>query len=129
MYNEGFEQFAKLSKHITAPMSEWHKAATDIAQRMTQQQIEIVSENFSRLSDQMKRFSHIKRPEDVITLQKDCLNEDISAVIENSQKLVHMSMENMEELTKLCGTVRESVLTPTFNNTDKRERERERSGK
>jgi hypothetical protein len=129
MYNEHFDQFAKLSKHISTPINEWNKAATDILQKVTQQNIELVSENFSRLSDQMKRFSHVKRPEDLITLQKDCVNEDISAAIENTQKIVHMSMENMEEITKLCGTVRESVLTPTGSSADKRDKERDRHGK
>lgn len=129
MYNEGFEQFFKLGKHISTPVEEWNKAAAGILHKVAEQNMEILNDNFSRFSDQMKRLSNVKRPEDLITLQKDCINEDISSVIENSQKIVHMSMENIEEITKLCGTVRESVLTPVVNKMEKHAKDFEKTGK
>lgn len=114
MHSEDFEQWFKLNKGLTHPLSGWSKAVTEIWRRTTQQNLELIGENFSRLSDQLKRLSNVKKPEDLLTFQKDCLNENISATIENVQKILQLSMENFEEFTKLYGSSwREPIIQAT----------------
>jgi uncharacterized protein with HEPN domain len=104
MYTEGYDQWIKINKNMTAPVTEWNKATSELCQRMAQQNLELIGENFSRLSDQLKRFTNIRKPEDFLNLQKEVFNEDVTATIECMQKIIHTSMENMEEFTKLCGS-------------------------
>lgn len=107
MYTEGFEQLFKMNKSLSAPLSEWSKIATEIYRRTVEQNLEIMSENLSRLSEQAKRLSHVKKPDELFNLQKDCLTEDVNVAIEELQQIMHRSMENMEELTRLY-SLRES---------------------
>lgn len=127
MYTEGFDQWLKMSKYLSSPMGDWNKTFTEIVRRTTQQNLEIIGDNFARLSDQCKRLSHVRKPEDLINLQKDILSEDIAASINNTQTLVHTAMENMEEMTKLCGTVNPLQETILKEKHKDKERERERS--
>lgn len=126
MYTEGFEQWFKMNKNITSPFNEWNKTCTELCRRVTQQSLEIFGENVSRLSDRLKRFSNVRKPEDFFNLQKESFQEDIAATIENTQKLVHSSMENMEEFTKLwgsmCSTVHETATTMTNKTSEKQEK-------
>lgn len=101
---EGYEQWQKMHQNMMMPLGDWNKASTEIWNRLTQQQLDVMSDNLLRLSHQLKRLSHVTKPEDFINLQKECLNEDITASIETMQKLIHSSTESMEEFTKLCDT-------------------------
>jgi hypothetical protein len=105
MSTESIDQWFKLNKNITAPLNEWTKVTTDICQRMTQQNLTIAEENISRLSDQWKRLSNVRKIEDYLTLQKDVLNEDMSAAMKVAQDVTHTYMEAMEDLTKLGSTM------------------------
>ena len=110
MYTEGFEQWFKLNKNMTA-LSEWNKTTADMCQRVAQQNLSIMEENLTRISDQIKRASSVRKPEEWLTLQKDIINEDITAAVECAQKITHTYMENMDALTKLCGTATQQQQT------------------
>ena len=112
MQNQGFEQWFKLSKSIPQPIGNVSKAANEIFRRTAQQNLELLSENLSRWSAQLKRLSNVKKPEDFINFQKDSINENISASIENAQKVIQLTMENMEEFTKLFSS---SLHEPIFH--------------
>ena len=132
MYTEGFEQWFRVNKNMATPLTEWNKTCTDLCRRSTQQQLDLIGENFSRLSERLKRFSNIRKPEDFFNLQKDSLNEDVTASIECMQKCIHNAMENMEELTRLWGSVFGSFqetathMTKSSEKSERSEREREK---
>ncbi|RDI38964.1 phasin family protein [Aquicella lusitana] len=130
MYTEGFEQWFKVNKNLTTPLNEWNKACTEMCRRMTQQNLELIGENVSRLSERLKRISSVRKPEDFFNLQKECLNEDMAASIEYMQKYIHNSMENFEEFTKLCGSAFGSFQQAAMpaKSSEKSERS-EKSGK
>jgi hypothetical protein len=121
MYNDSFEQWLKANKNFTAPLGEWNKLSTDLLRRISQENIEMMSDNFSRWSDQLKRFGDVKKPEDLINVLRECINENITATMENSQQLLHSTVEHMEECAKACGTLQEKTL-----KTAAKEKERER---
>jgi len=73
--------------------------------------LDIIGENCSRLSEQLKRLTKVKKPEELLSIQKECFNENIKATVNNFQKLVRIGTENMEELTRMWGTLREPVVT------------------
>lgn len=124
MYTEGFEQWIKTAnKNFSAPLGDWHKASNEMLHHIVSENLEMISDNLLRLSDQLKRFAQIKKPEDYLNVIRECINEDINATIENSQKLLHSTMEHMEECAKSCGTLHESTLKAT---NKEREREREK---
>lgn len=130
--NHGFESFLNMGKNLQHPMSDLSKASTEICQRLVQENIEILEDNVSRFSDQLKRLARVRRPEELISLQKDCFNEGVSATIQNMQKYVHMSMESMEEFTKLAGSAQEVATNAgkAFQGEkDKGKDNRDRSGK
>lgn len=109
---EGYEQWIKLNKNLTTPLSEWNKAATDVYQHMTEHHLAMIRDNFSHLSNQFKRFSDVKKLEDLLDLQKECLNDDLNLLIEDMQKCSQTSLESLEELAKLWGSAtHESVTT------------------
>ncbi len=122
MYIEGFEQWFKVNKNVSAPISEWNRAVTEISSRVMRQNIELMGENFSRLSDQFKRFSSVRRPEELIALQKDCLNENVSASINGLQKMVQTTIDNLEDFTRLCSACAEHQVT-TMNKVVDRGKE------
>lgn len=118
MNHDGFEHWMKTGKSWMGPLAEWNKVSTDMMRKLAQQNMELIGENFSRMSDQLKRLSSAKRPEDFINVQRDCLNEDLSAAMESVHKMIHTTMENMEEFTRLCHT------TTTRETATKQEREK-----
>lgn len=120
MYTEGYDQWFKLNKNISAPLTELNQATTTMYKHMTEQHLELLGDNFTRLSDQLKRFTNARKPEDFINLQKECMNENITATIEGFQKILQTSMENFEEFTKLCNTFRDNTSS---HRTDRHSRE------
>ncbi len=122
MHSDGFEQWFKLNKGWTTPSNEWTKVTTDLCRRTTEQQLEMMSETISRVSQQLKRLSNAKKPEDFMNVQRDIINEDMTASIEAVQQIIHTSLENMEEVTKLCGTACHTTSTPNKMTTEKSER-------
>jgi hypothetical protein len=104
MYIEGFEQWFKLNRNLTTPFTDLNKATTELCRLLAQENLEIIEENFSRWSDQVKRLSSVRKPEDLIHLQKECIHENVQASIGNIQKLVQISLKNFEEFSKIYGT-------------------------
>jgi NDP-sugar pyrophosphorylase family protein len=119
MYTEGYDQWFKLNKNLTAPYNEWNKVTNDIFKRIASQNLELIGESYSRFSDRLKRLSSIKKPEDFLILQKDILNEDLSLSLEYFQKIIHLYMENMEELAKLWGTTAAKVTEKAVEKAQK----------
>ncbi len=113
MYTENYEQWFKTSKSFATPLNEWNKTTQEMCQRFTQQQMSLISNQCSRFSEQMKRLTNVKKPEDFVQLQKECLHENIAASIENMQNILLMTMENLEELSKLCQIQRETMSSKT----------------
>lgn len=121
MYTEGYSQWTKLNKQFAEPMSEWHKVTTELCQRLTEQQLDIMGEHLSRMSNQLKRLTNVRKPEDFINLQKECLSEDVTAAIECMQKVIHTSMENMEEIANICGSaLREHGNLPAAKSSERK---------
>ena len=104
MYTEGFEQWFKLNKNISSPMNEMSKLATDISKRISEQNLQLIEESIARFSSQLKRLSSVKRPEEFLNVQREIISENISTSIEMTQKFIHMTMENFEEISKIWGT-------------------------
>lgn len=126
MYNERFEQLFKANKNLSGPLNEWNKTTTELCRRAAQQNLEMIGENFTRFSEQLKRLSSVRKPEDLISFQKDCINEDVTATLENMQKIIRMTMESVEEFTNFCSSsMHESVAAG--NKTVEKDREKERA--
>lgn len=119
MYLEGFEQWYKVNKNFTTPAGELSKATTEVLKRITEQNLEIIGENYSRFSDQLRRLSSIRRPEDLINFQRDCLNENLTAAMKNTQKLMHLSLENFEELSRLYSTAATKITEKAVEKAQK----------
>ncbi len=100
MVTEGFEQYFKLGKNFTNPWSDVSKTILDLCRRVNQGTLEIAGENLDRTADQLKRFSSVKRPDEAINLQKECLNENITAWMSDFQKLMNLSLSSFEEINK-----------------------------
>lgn len=119
MFTDSFEQWLKLNKQFTSPFTELTKSSTEMWQRFVGENLEITGENISRLSEQFRRLSTIKRPEDFINLQKECINENMTAALENMQKLVNASIENIDQLTKCCHTLHEPFMNAMQKTAEK----------
>lgn len=118
MYTEGYEQWLKASKNLASPVNEWSKIYTEIFRRTADQQLEILEDNFSRISEQIKLLSNARRPEEFFNLQKDFFNRNATAYIEDCQKLIHLAMENSETLSRLFGSL-QNPLTAAAKTTEK----------
>jgi hypothetical protein len=101
MYTEGFDQWIKMNKSFAVPLSEMSKVTSDICKRISEQNLDIINKNLSRLSTQLKRFGNIKEADDIINIQKDCLSENIAANIETMQNLFRLSISSMEEISNI----------------------------
>lgn len=112
MENKEFENWLNF-KTLGQPFSELNSTISDIAKRTTEQNFGIYAEAFSRYTDQLKRLSNIKRPEDYLTLMKECFNENVSAFIENSHKVTQNASQNMQELTRIMMSLRDPMTATT----------------
>lgn len=119
MYNEGFEQWFKLNKNLSAPMNELNKATTEISKRISEQNLQLIEENVARISNQLKRLSSVKKPEDFLNLQRDCFSENMTASIETAQKIMHMAMENLEEISKVWGSTAAKITEKAVEKAQK----------
>lgn len=125
MVTEGFEQYYKLGKNFLNPWNDVGKTVLDICRRANQGTLEIAGENLNRTAEQLKRFSSAKRPEEIINLQKDCLNENITAWMGDFQKLLNLSLGSFEEINKTFSTnLKEQQNTTGSGGTKTTERTR-----
>ena len=104
MFNESFEQWYKNKNFFTQP-NELSKQVTElchICQHTAQKHLELANENVFRLSDQFKRLTNVKKPEDLFNLQRDFINENMHACIQGMQTFMSACAENVDECMKLC---------------------------
>lgn len=104
MVTEGFEQYLKLGKTFLNPWGDIGKTYMEIYRRANQEALTIAGENLNRTADQLKRFSDVKRPDELFNLQKEYLNENISAIMGDVQKLINISLGSIEEINKAFTT-------------------------
>lgn len=104
MVTDAFEQYNKLGKNFLNPWSDVSKAFMDLYRRANQGSLEVAGENLTRAAEQLKRFSCVKRPEELLGLQKECLNENITAWMSDFQKLMNISLGSFEEINKTFTT-------------------------
>jgi len=110
MITDGFEQWLKLNKNLNTPITEWGKASSELYRHLSEENIEILNETLSRVAEQMKRLSNVRSPEDLLNLQKECISEDVHAMIKHWQKISHLQQEGVEECIKsVSGTLHEST--------------------
>lgn len=98
MYKEGYEHWTNLNMN---PLKEFGKISSEFCQHAAEQNAEILNECCLRLTEQSKRFGDVRKPEDFFRWQKDCINENITATTENLQKLIQLSMENLDAFNRL----------------------------
>lgn len=109
MYNEHFEKWQRLGQNISAPIGDYSKATTDICRHAAQEGLEILNDNVALLSDQMKRLSGVRKPEDFANLSRECITEDMNACLQNVQKIMQLSMQTMQDLAKISTELQQSV--------------------
>lgn len=119
MYLEGFEQWYKMNKTFSSPVNDLGKATTEVFKRITEQNLEIIGENYTRFSDQLRRLSSIRKPEELMNFQRECWTENWSAVLRNSQKLMHLTLENFEELSRMYGNTATKVTEKAVEKAQK----------
>lgn len=125
MNTDVFEQWLKTTnKGFHAPLGAFSKAGIEMWQQIFAENLEMASENLSRLSDHLKRLTTVKKPEEYLAIMKECINEDMNAVIENSQKVFRHAVEHIEECVKSYGSAEESTFKTVIKEKNKvRERE------
>lgn len=100
---EPLEQILKMSKNLASPLNELNKISMECAKRITDQQLELISETTARTASQIKKLSSVKKPEEFVELQREIITENLNASLAAAQKIFKLSMENMETLTKSVG--------------------------
>ena len=101
MNNEHIEQWLRFNRSISAPVQALGKASTDIMRKSAERHLEIINDSCSIVADQLRRATHLRKPEDFVTFQKECTNEYLNAFSDNVQKMAHLGLENVEDLLKL----------------------------
>lgn len=112
--HEGYNAFFN-NTNLLSPLADFSLATTNVLRHTAQQHLEIIGQNFLRLSDQLKRLSSVQRPEELIRQQKEIINENLSAAMENSQRLMQIYTENINEFSKIFASLGETAATVTKN--------------
>lgn len=100
MITDGFEQYYKFSKNFLNPLNDVSKSVLDLCRRLNQGTLEIAGDNLNRTALQLKRMSSVKRPEELLNLQKDLLSENLSAWMSDIQKWNTLAKDCFEEMNK-----------------------------
>jgi hypothetical protein len=116
-FTESSQQWFQFNKNWATSLSSFNKITTETFRDLARQNLELIGENFNRFSDQMRRFSSIKRPEELIDFGRECINENISSNIETLQKILQMYLTNMESFSELAKETTESHSK--FNKSEK----------
>lgn len=113
MASDNYEQWfnLNLNRNLGLPLNELNKTTSEILKRSAERNLEIYAEAFTRFTDQLKRLSSIKKPEDLLNLNKEFFNENVSALIDDSDKITQTISENLHDLTKLLSTFRDPMAT------------------
>lgn len=113
------EQWLKLSKSMNIPLNELNKKSAEVCKRAAEENLELINDQLSRFSSQLKRLGGIHKPEDFFTVQAEIVNENIAASIEASQKLSHLAMESMQEMGKLWSETTTTMTEKTVEKAQK----------
>lgn len=113
MYSEGFDKWTKLNKNMIGPLSEWHKSHAELYQKILEQQLELAGEGVSRLSTQIKKIGTLKKPEDVINYNKECVTENITATIDYWQKMLQTYLDGVDETSKIYTSMQDGKSKST----------------
>lgn len=100
MVTEGFEQYFKLGKSFLNPWNNLGKSYMEIYRRANQEVLDITGDSLQRTVNQLRDFSNVKRFNELSDLQKNCLNNNISAMMSDFQKLMNIYLGSIEELNK-----------------------------
>lgn len=122
MQTNGFEQWFKMNKNLAAPLTESAQVFTDMCKRITEQNLAVISENCARMSERLKHLTTLRKPEEFINFHKDCVNEDISAMLDLTHKYLKIHMNNLEQLTRLFGSSLENLHDVSTRFTSRAER-------
>jgi hypothetical protein len=122
MHSHDFEQMFKLNKSFGMPFLEWNRTTLEIMKHLSEKNLKLLGDYFELLSDQCKRLSACKS-EEFFEVQKDIMNENMTAQMENIQKCIQNNMESWEEIAKVWGSVAarvtEKAVEKAQNYTDK----------
>lgn len=108
MYNDTFEQWLKMGKNLNYPLGDLSKATADICRTTTQEGLDMFNDNIALITDQMKRLSNIRKPEELVNLSRDCLTEDMHAIMGNLQKFMQLSARTVDDISRLSNQVRDT---------------------
>ena len=133
MFNENFEQWYK-NKNFFTSTDEFSKQITElchVCQHTSHKNLELANENIFRLSDQFKRLTNVRKPEDFFNLQRDFISENMNACVHGMQTLMSTCAEGMDEYMKLCNKFmtsnsynpsRDSYSTRSYEKPEKSEK-------
>ena len=101
-------------------LNELSKTATNVCRKLAEQQLELLSNNISLLSNHAKRLSSAKNPTDFLSIQKECLAENLETTVKNFQKVLNTSVESLEEITKACSSKQQTTIKTKTKKSKKR---------
>lgn len=117
--NEGLEQWVRLNRNFAGPVGEWNKTTSEILRRIYQQNLSLLGEQFELLSDQCKRLSAAKKPEELISIYKDIYTEGTTAAMKGLDKYLRLSMESVEDFSKCCSMSFREPFTSAFKSAER----------
>lgn len=119
MLNTNYDQLFRMGKNFNLPFNEWSKAAAAISQRVMAHNLGIIGEQCSLVSDQLNRLTTIKKPEELLNMQKEFLSENLSLGLKSAKETMALSLENVDELTKLWSTTAAKVTEQAVEKAKK----------
>lgn len=126
MFSENLEQLLKGNKSLLAPWTEFHKAGTDVFRRLFEKNLsllsadfEILSQNCALVAEQLEKISHARKPEELATTIRECINENINTAIENSQRMLRTRMEHCQEAIKTVSDLQEASVKAAVKEKEK----------
>jgi hypothetical protein len=122
MYTEGFEKWFNLNNNLTNPLREWNKVTTEFTKRLAAQNIEMMNDQVTRFSHQLKILGNIKSPQEFIHLQNKWFNENLTANMEATQKIIRSTIENIEDITTLLGATTKDITNKVSSKIKKQVR-------
>ena len=119
MKDTNYNQWTQFLKPFNLQWGDLQKTTSDIIKQNAEEQLQLVADNYSRLTDQLQRLSQVRNPEDYLSVQKDCFNENVSAMIRNGQTLTHLMAENIQALSHSMSAFCDSSLNKAQEAADK----------
>jgi len=124
MYTEEFQRWLNLNKYLTTPVTIWNKTLTNLYEHSAEHQLDLLGENFSRISEQLKKLSNVKNPQEYLQFQQEMIADNMHATVHNMNVLLRESMIQLEELTKLISALSEQSTNAVKNNVSKSKKEK-----